>query len=619
MISKREREKGSLLAIAAIFSIIIALLCTAYLYISQSENILAIKVRRSREAFYLAENGIDRAKSWIKAQDMSPEEYNVQVLGGASGTDAFDPFTGWNALTGYNGRYRVLIDPDDGNIGMTEKTYVIISSGTATWNMGQPGRIKTIRETIRAINYTRFSYFSYKEWDDPNGATGNGQGSRHYFTWLDDFDGDVHTNDQISIYGGEPTGPAPPPMFSFYGGIYDVYTSEDVYYFTDGLRSTGGSGGGNDLSLPIGQYPVKGQIEIFKRWDEAPGSFLQWIQPLADLSLAGDRTIEIRSNSIAYSPGPVQYNMVPEGRLVYVGGNADIQSWPTSGFEGRLTVAVAGNITITDDINYSTTTQGIIGLVTEGDIIIDKPLLNINVGALQGSGDVSTNNTTYISAINTSVNSGTINQIELDVSNVGDGTIQVFSAYQTFINTFTPHDVLDLNVTGTGVQVFNAPVDFPGLVIDAGEYLGFYSSIGGVQLNMESPSGSGGIYYKQDDQTSGPTPYPQYVNSIAINMRARYINDINIDAVMISSGSFRAQDWNNTNVPPGGITIFGGLYQRTRGALGTRPGAYSETEMTTGYSIPFCRNDTRMIETPPPWFPKHIVIETVTWEEKPEE
>ncbi|MFH1416142.1 MAG: pilus assembly PilX N-terminal domain-containing protein [Elusimicrobiota bacterium] len=360
----KKKEKGMVLMLVVMFTVMLTMLGSAYFFISHREAILALKMERIKVSFYAAEGGVERAKAWLADYKGSIEtDYGLTAL---------DPFGGWQIVSGGEAKFKAHIDPDDDNWGKVSKTYIIVSSGSPVCPAGSVGSsmTKPVIEQVIRLNLDRYAFVSDKEWDDADGATGNNGNQRNYFCYLDEFNGRVHSNDQVSILGGT-GGIYGDPMFSTSSAIplvYQISTSEDIWYWSDGLRSGGGTGGGQDLPLnDTDIYPVlNNEIMIFD------GFNMGELQSMAGCTIDGDKVIYIRDNSIQYDVANV---VIPVGGLlVWVDGNPTILSNPAFEFTGDLTIACSGGMTISGNIICAPDpNKGIIGLVATGNIVIDVP------------------------------------------------------------------------------------------------------------------------------------------------------------------------------------------------------------------------------------------------------
>ncbi|MBN2407197.1 MAG: PQQ-binding-like beta-propeller repeat protein [Elusimicrobia bacterium] len=371
---ENKKDRGSVLVITIIVSVILMITGIAYMYMGQMERIFSIREVRGDRAFYLAEAGIERVRSWMLKLPGTPEQYAEEVLGVTPGTDPFDPFAGWNTLAsavGGTGQYRIMIDPDNNNPGSADKLYNIISTGTAD-NVTQ-----CLKTQLRYSDFTRFAYFSMNE-NNPNAGAFPGKDDRLYFNSLEKYIGPVHCNDQISVMGGYVANPTViPTFFSTYpvtagsnAGKYQVSTSSDIYFYEDGLRSSGGDGNTLDIALPAAQYPLVDRIEMFKDRN------IKVLQDRAVLSLTGSPstyTIILADDSLWYDPPGTNLTLDMPDPVVFSDADIYIRSASGGNFENWLTIAASGTIVIDGDIRYSTSTgPGMLGLVAANDIVIDN-------------------------------------------------------------------------------------------------------------------------------------------------------------------------------------------------------------------------------------------------------
>jgi hypothetical protein len=82
-----------------------------------------------------------------------------------------------------------------------------------------------------------------------------------------------------------------------------------------------------------------------------------------------------------------------------------------------------------------------------------------------------------------------------------------------------------------------------------------------------------------------------------------------IDGVILASGTFYYANWSSTLRDD--LHILGGVIQRKRGPVGT----FSSTtgSQVSGYNKDY-RYDTRMPDSPPPYFPTTGQYEVVSWQ-----
>ncbi|MFC2062235.1 hypothetical protein ACFLUV_06960 [Elusimicrobiota bacterium] len=347
----KDKNKGAVLFMVIIFSIILSVAGMAYLYMSQSERIFVRQQVNMSKSFYLAEAGYERAKAWLMI--------NFHKYSNAAAP--FDPFGGVQTLP--SGSYKITVRPDPGNPGSVEKLYVISSTGTSG-NIDKP-----LESEVKIYNFAKFAYFSDKE--KAGGAVNIASADYYDRIWFTDYDwyqGPVHSNDEISINGK--------PAFSVdAGGDFEISSSTGFYYrFVDtsingATRSALEGAGGNVLTgqLELGSttYPVVPYINMYKNWN------LQRLETAANddgLYLDGDYAIEVTDDDVDYGASWT----IDGSSVVFVNGDITIKSQAGFTLDVFLTIAASGTITIIDDINADTAGGGMLGLVAGGDIMTDN-------------------------------------------------------------------------------------------------------------------------------------------------------------------------------------------------------------------------------------------------------
>jgi hypothetical protein len=117
---------------------------------------------------------------------------------------------------------------------------------------------------------------------------------------------------------------------------------------------------------------------------------------------------------------------------------------------------------------------------------------------------------------------------------------------------------------------------------------------------------SGNITYVHDPRTTpSSTDALGLITQDSIWVDASAPTTMEIDAAMMTTGtsgdgdpgSFAVVNY-DTRTPVGPLTIYGGIVQNTRGAVGTGSGGVTQTGFTKQYSY-----DPRFIQTPPPYYP----------------
>src|SRR3989339_1576419 len=116
-------NKGSVLFMVIICSVIIMYAGLAYMSIIEREQIAALKEIRAYRALCLAESGLERAKSWLISFPLSYEA--------TYGTNQVNPFvSNWNSVAGSPGEYSVMVYPSTENVrGSSTRYYTVTSTG----------------------------------------------------------------------------------------------------------------------------------------------------------------------------------------------------------------------------------------------------------------------------------------------------------------------------------------------------------------------------------------------------------------------------------------------------------------------------------------------------------
>ncbi len=174
-----KNQSGSTLAAVLILSIVMLVLVLSVFKLASLEAALAAgDVERSR-AFYAAEAGLERGRTWLEAQTWPPY-----------GTDPFFPF-GEEPDTLGEGTYLVSIVPDPANAYDYPLIYTVSSVAT----VGR--KTRHLELDLTPQSFADFLYFTDRERLHPGGH-------RVWFVSPDRIDGALHTNDQINIFG-DPT------------------------------------------------------------------------------------------------------------------------------------------------------------------------------------------------------------------------------------------------------------------------------------------------------------------------------------------------------------------------------------------------------------------------------
>ena len=359
----REEHGGALIPVIIIVMVVL-IMTMGIMEFSSLDARLANRDIETAQAFYLAESGLQRGRSWIDAQDTYP-------------TDGIEPF-GEEPETLDAGDYMVTIYADSVHSTPTRPAFTLRSTGTVD------GRATIIETDLVPQSFADFLYYTDAEHEP-------GTGRCIWFCSFDHIDGPVHTNDQLNIMGdpafdGEVTsaygGPDDnnqnhDPSFQYYNGDrYNHIESADPSNppFDEPTFGDGYSLGASAIELPnnlnemksvaqSGGIFISGNYEVeFAREDEATGDPMY--------GYVSYRKAGKRWNDVDLSGGG--FNGV-----FYVNGGISSMSGV---LDGRLTIVSNGNITISDNVTYYGSDglnldegcDDMLGIVSGSSILIDN-------------------------------------------------------------------------------------------------------------------------------------------------------------------------------------------------------------------------------------------------------
>jgi len=358
-----ENQGGSTLIGVTILAIIMMLSALAVMRIGSQDAVLAVRDQRTADAFYLAEAGLGRAVSWLKAQGAYP---------------AFDTYPLGESPSQLGcGSYLVSIEPDSVHSTATRPAYTITSVGYAG------NHTRRLELDVGPQSFADFLYFTNME-HEPSGGTAC------WFTSADVIDGPLHTNDQIHIFGD--------PVFkgnveSGYGGPDDPNQNHNaafLYYNGSSLHNIESTAPNN----PPHDMPTFEQgYELGVSMIEIP-DVLRYLQDLAEaggvvlITLAGNYEIVMSRPDSAGNPmyGYVSYRKPDKAwtdvdissinGMIYVTGGAEVSGT----LDGRLTIATSSNLYVVDDVTYRDSDENgpsegcddVLGLVSGSDIIVEN-------------------------------------------------------------------------------------------------------------------------------------------------------------------------------------------------------------------------------------------------------
>ncbi len=410
-----SNNKGMALVATLIIVLVISTIAIALLSMTSSDLQLSSLQERSKETFYIADAGIDRAIAYL------------EKLGNPDFSDPAYPFRGiddsWATLSEYGGEYDVEIK----NSPTSSLSYIITSTGRKPRN-DNDGWFKTVIESkVTMKNFAMYAYFSDIEMFPIDLDPGSGYGGKEiWFMSEDKIRGRLHSNDRINIAGtpeffdkvtsayiNQATkdtswrnydGKAKPVFHDSYeGGVerIDLPSFRDITspsdkdslqriaagseeFITDTGKSNGvyvpNSGSVGNKHVTNGIW-VKGDVkELVLGTDAASGNSKIFINQTDSTNPKKETTIytlnspmtfapPIVSTTTTYNSGTIviernvttgkydfnHYNEHTNG-LLYVNGKINSLRATNSdgGVKGKITIASNNTITITNDIKYNT-------------------------------------------------------------------------------------------------------------------------------------------------------------------------------------------------------------------------------------------------------------------------
>lgn len=195
---KLSNDKGMALIATLILVAAISTFGIALLTMTSSDIKLSSLQEASKETFYIAEAGLERAIEYLEA------------LGNPNFSSPVNPFSdenGGSPVLG-NGTYEVSIqsDPD------SSMSYKIRSKGERPLNNDNKVIKKIIESKVTLENFAMFAYFSDSELFPASIDYGYG-GDKIWFYGTDTIEGRLHSNDRLHMAGTP----------SFYGTVTSAY------------------------------------------------------------------------------------------------------------------------------------------------------------------------------------------------------------------------------------------------------------------------------------------------------------------------------------------------------------------------------------------------------------
>jgi hypothetical protein len=337
-------QVGSVLIGVVILAFVMLTSCLAVLRLGAQDAALAMRDVRATQSFYLAESGLERGETWLRAQSVPPTSYA-------------DPLCGVPDTLG-GGVYSILVTA---NTTGSRPIYQVTSLGTADNHT----RVHQIDLSPRS--YTDYLYFVNRD---------VGPGAPAWFCSGDTVHGPVHTNDQIGIRGN--------PVFE---GPVESGASL-LCYHNNGTPIESAS-----LTNPPYDNPTFEGGLMF----EAPS--IPWLDQgtigeldaLCGLRLNGSYEIVFARSAgtgdmigyVSYRKSGDPWTDVPISSFNgIISVNGDVTVCGT--VDGRVTVVSGGQITIVDDLLYYDRDENgprpgcddIIGLVAGSKVVVAETPAN---------------------------------------------------------------------------------------------------------------------------------------------------------------------------------------------------------------------------------------------------
>jgi hypothetical protein len=340
-------RKGIAMALTLFAMFLLFVIGMALVSIMMTESRSAVGQLMATKTYYAARSGLARALlelsadyNWGQNSSTDPDDWTRGNVG-----DAFYNVKTWASPSNTGNVYKLWQVTSVGRIGSFKRTLV-------TW--------------VETESFSKFAYFT----DSEKGASGD----TIWFFSRDRLNGNVHTNGYFSISGN--------PRF---GGRVDSHNDSDSCYKGAYYSQGGGNytdpfyfyryyyGYGYDRPIPIDENSnfsfAGGMPEIPLPKDTGN------IKDKADYIYNGNVTMVLHNTGAAgymdvTCGGSTDYN-VPisaTGTTVYTTGQLTISGT----LAGRMTIAAKGQITIPNDILYADRARDVLGMVSEGHIVISR-------------------------------------------------------------------------------------------------------------------------------------------------------------------------------------------------------------------------------------------------------
>ncbi len=332
----RSRQRGFILV--SMYMVLAVLLILGGALVTQvlAEMRFAQRSQSSLQAFYLAEAAVDQGTQWLRSQPAPPGGTQALVLNG-----------GWQTFGAAEGRFMVVVDPDDNNPTAFIKRYTIQGWGSA----GNPAAPVSARQTNMAVQVESFARYAYATNSEISST-----GSTVWFITGDRIRGPAHTNGQFSVRGN--------PIFD--GLVSSVSSSVNLYNPPPAGGNNPVFNGGQQLGAAARPFPTS-MPAILVNAAQAGGNVFTGN---TTVTLLSGGTMRV-TNAAQGLNGQVM-PLPPNGVLYVQGGNVTLSGT----LSGQLTVASGGDVRIPQSITYANNprtnpnSQDILGIVAAGNVAV---------------------------------------------------------------------------------------------------------------------------------------------------------------------------------------------------------------------------------------------------------
>jgi len=336
--ANKNRSKGSALIAAVLAAAVLLIFLQILMTMGISQRLTADRFNRRLKAFYIAEAGLGRTISWLRLQAVPP-------VGNTS-----NPWGGVVSLN--NGTYSVAIQDLGivGGNGSAVRRYRAVSNGTFG------GVSRRIAKYFQVDNFARYIWFTNIEMFSGNNV---------WFWTPDRLNGPTHTNGRFNIYGN--------PTF-----VAEAESVDNVIQFYNNSRPVNLTAlnttfdhpdfqGGMTFGAPVSTMPT--QIGTLRAAAGNPGGLL--LNGTSTVTLLNNGTMNVTNSARGWT----NYNTpVPANSALFV-ANGTLTISGT--LNGTLTagsnrdIIIPNNITYADDPRINATSNDVLGIISESDVVID--------------------------------------------------------------------------------------------------------------------------------------------------------------------------------------------------------------------------------------------------------